>query len=115
MSAILQLHRFSQQSQVGLMHQSGALQRVVAAFGLQVVMSQAPQLLVDQKNESLERVFVALPPMMQKRGDLAGLIFGHAAPLALFWRRPTGYSYARRSSIPIACHLPLLSIPICFP
>jgi hypothetical protein len=69
-----------------------------------VVMSQAPQFLVDKGNESLECVFVALSPMMQKGGDLAGLVFGHAAPLAPLRRRSTAYSDPRRSSIPLAFH-----------
>ena len=53
MCAILQFDRLaSQQSEIGLVNQGRALQGVVRPLGLQVVMSETAQLLVDKRHES---------------------------------------------------------------
>jgi hypothetical protein len=76
--AALQSHRLtSQQPKVGLVNESRALQGVIRSFGLEVVVSEPPQLFVDQRDQSLERLLVSLLPVLQKLGDLAGRIFGH--------------------------------------
>jgi hypothetical protein len=41
-----------QASEVGLVNQGRALQSVIGAFGLQMVVSEAPQLFVDERRES---------------------------------------------------------------
>ena len=58
MRAVLQFHRLtSQQPQVGLVDQRRALQGVIRALGLEVVVRQAPQLFVDQRHQTREELF----------------------------------------------------------
>jgi hypothetical protein len=64
-----------------------------------MVVSEAPQLFVHKRRESPQGFFVALSPLMQKFGDLAGQIFGHDALPAPFWQRATAYSPLPRPSI----------------
>jgi hypothetical protein len=84
MGPVLQFHRLaSQQPEVGLVDQGCALQGVIRPLGSEVIVREAPQLLVDQGHESAKGLFVALFPVTQKLSDLTGLIFGHGRRLPL--------------------------------
>jgi hypothetical protein len=66
MRTILKFHPLtSQQSKVGLVNQGRALQSVIRSLGLEVVVSQAPQLFIDQGDEGTEGFLVALRPLLQ--------------------------------------------------
>ena len=65
------------------MNQRRALQGVIRPFGLKVVVGETPQLFVDQRHESVEGFSVALCPVVQKLGELTGLIFGYGHPSPL--------------------------------
>jgi hypothetical protein len=81
MRPVLQLNRLAScQSDVRLVDEGRALQGVIRSFGLELVVSETPQLLVHQGHESAEGFFIALRPLLQKLGHLTGLIFGHALP-----------------------------------
>jgi hypothetical protein len=76
--SILQFHRLtSQQTQIGLVNQGGALQGVIRALGLEVIVRQTPKLFVDQRYQGTESVLVALLPLLQQLGDLPLLVIGH--------------------------------------
>jgi hypothetical protein len=50
---------------------------VVLAFCLKMVVCETPQFTVNQGQQGVERLFVALLPVMQQLGDLGGMVFGH--------------------------------------
>jgi hypothetical protein len=104
MRAVLQSGRLaSQESNVSLMNQCGALQGVSRPLGLQLVVREAPQLFVDQRNHDAQSFFVALPPVLQKLGELTGLIFGHGSRVPSRSGSPAYYASARQSSPSISC------------
>ena len=53
------------QPQVGFVHQGGGLQGVVGPFAPQVPAGQALEFAVDQRREALERLLVAIAPLLQ--------------------------------------------------
>ena len=80
MRAVLQLRRFAcQEAKVSLVHQSGALQGVILAFGLEVVVGDTMQFLVHQRHQNAKSFLVTLLPVLQKLSELTGRIFGHAS------------------------------------
>jgi hypothetical protein len=54
------------QTKIGLVHESGSLQRVAIALTLNVAMRNAPQFVIDQRRQSIERSFVALAPFEEQ-------------------------------------------------
>ena len=78
MGAILKLDRLlADHPHIGFVNQRRALQCVVGAFRLEMVMSQTAKLVVDQGQEILEGFFVALFPVLQKLGRLTAGVVGH--------------------------------------
>jgi hypothetical protein len=61
--AILPWRRIlSRETQIGLVYERGALQRVITSFLMQVVMRQSPQFVIDQRHQRFERFAVPIPP-----------------------------------------------------
>src|SRR4029077_19623720 len=57
------------------MYQGGTMQSVVSAFASQLKMCQAAQLFVDQRQQGVQSLAVALPPLMQQlRYLVCGLV-----------------------------------------
>jgi len=52
---------------------------VIGALGSQVIVSDAPQLLINHWNQRAKGLVIALHPALEEFGDLIGGIFGHAA------------------------------------
>lgn len=62
--AVPQIDRLAAgQPELGLVNQSRALQGVIRAFGLQVVVREPTQLLVDQNDQRGQSFFIVLPPV----------------------------------------------------
>ena len=60
------------QAHVGLVHQRGGLQGVVAAFVGQLATGDRAQLRIDQGDQPIARRKVAPPPRRQQSGELLG-------------------------------------------
>jgi hypothetical protein len=54
------------EADIGLIHESGALQRVVWTLVLQMVSSQTSELFVDQRHEGIKRLAVPGPPAAEE-------------------------------------------------
>jgi hypothetical protein len=71
-------------------HQGRTLQGVIRTFGLQVIVSETPPLLVNKGNQDDQGLLVAVSPVDQKLGELTGPILkGMGTPDAPLRRRPT--------------------------
>jgi hypothetical protein len=54
---------------VRFVDESGRLEGVLLALAAHVPVGEAPELLVDDRHELVERVLVSLPPVEKQRGD----------------------------------------------
>ena len=68
--------RLADQPQPGLVHQGGGLQRLPGGFAGQFVCRQLAQLMIDQRQEFLGSLGVALPNSLKHASDVT-----HVAPL----------------------------------
>jgi hypothetical protein len=57
------------QPQGTLMHQSGALQRMVGTFLLQIVVCDPPQFVINQRNHGAQYLVFARTPVLQQLAD----------------------------------------------
>jgi hypothetical protein len=64
------------QTEVGLVRQSGGLQRVTSALAAEMARSDGAQLGVDQRKKTLQRAVITLFPRTQVIGDLEFRIDG---------------------------------------
>ena len=62
---ILELYGTFDQAEIGFMYDRGALQRVIGALPLQVVVRYPAKLLVDQRHQHIKRGLVAFSPSPQ--------------------------------------------------
>jgi hypothetical protein len=60
------------QLQVGLVDQCGGLEGVVGSFPPQLARCDAAQLVVNERQQSIEGVPIAPGPIEEHRGDVAG-------------------------------------------
>ena len=71
--AILPLRRIlSRETQVGLVYERGALQRVITSFLTQVVMCQPTEFVIDEWHQRFERFAVSVPPSNEQLSDRTG-------------------------------------------
>ena len=63
------------------MNQSGALESMVRAFLLQMVLRNSAQLLINEGDERLKRFLITGAPFDQEGADRLGRRFGHAHTL----------------------------------
>ena len=76
MCAILPIHaRLVNQSQIGFVHQRGGAQCVVRALGAQLTVGNRAQLLVDQRDQAIERFRTSTPGIPEQIGYRSGLDF----------------------------------------
>jgi hypothetical protein len=67
MSTALPLRRFlSGQTEIGFIHNSRALERVVRAFATQMAARQTAQFIVNKRNQSFSRALIATPPLLKE-------------------------------------------------
>jgi hypothetical protein len=72
-SAVLPLRRFlANQTQIGLVYQRSALERVVGTFAPQVAAGHAAQLIVDYGYQRFPRFRVAVAPIGEQSIDPRG-------------------------------------------
>jgi hypothetical protein len=62
MFPILELNRTSNQPEIGFMYDRGALQRVIQTLPLQVVVCYPAKLVVDHRQQYVQRGVVAFSP-----------------------------------------------------
>jgi len=72
MSAVLPLRKIlGDQANISFVDESGALQGVAGTLSLQVVVSDAAQLVINERHQGVERLAVSTPPAAQQLRDLA--------------------------------------------
>ena len=57
------------EAQIGFMHEGGGIERLRAVLAMQGRSGEAAELAIDEGNQCVERVAVAIPPLMQQDGD----------------------------------------------
>ena len=68
---ILPLHvPLVDQLEVGLVHERGALERVIGALAREIPAGNRPELPVDERHQPFERLRAAILPLDQQLGDL---------------------------------------------
>ena len=80
-SAVLPVHvALSEQLDVGLADYGCRLQAIVPPFAGKMAGGDGAQLVVDERDQTLERVLAALLPLKQRPRDLRPCLFGHECP-----------------------------------
>ena len=70
--------RAPEEAQIRLVHERRALQRMIRPLSAQLEARDPPQFVVDERQELLERLLIAICPMLQQAGDVMGWLVGHA-------------------------------------
>ena len=69
--AVVQVGRLAaNQSQASFVYERGALQGVIRAFCLEMIVGQSPEFFVDEWHEIMKRLLITMSPVAQKLGDL---------------------------------------------
>src|SRR5262249_49223891 len=58
------------ESQVGFVDQRRSLKRMARSFPTHVVTRKAPQLFKDERNETVKRRLISVPPLHEQLGDI---------------------------------------------
>src|SRR5262249_32740181 len=61
------------ETEVGLVHEGGRLERVIGSLGPEVGGGEPPQLPVNEWQEPVEGARFAAAPFLEKRSDISGL------------------------------------------
>jgi hypothetical protein len=78
MSAIVDAERpFPGKPQVSLVDEPGGLQRVIRAALPEVMAGQALQLIINERQDRLKRLAVAISPVQKQFADWARRLWGH--------------------------------------
>jgi hypothetical protein len=68
------------QAKIGFVYEGCGLQRVVGTFSAKVVMREAAEFVVDQRNQAAQGFFITGPPLGQQLADRLGGGLWHGTP-----------------------------------